>query len=189
MIALSSALREGRLRSDLAGSMIDNRRRLHDTRMLAPEAALFLLLVHPAFAKHLAGWNMGLHRVADIVLWLRKQSFDWEVLRTLLAENGVGTAAWATLAWVQTLMPPDSIAGLDDKLASVQPGRLKRAWLRRWLQANLSERTSGKRWVRLLGFSSLLHDSPHDSLRALVGRYRAYRRRSADLAVFEDLCG
>ena len=182
-------LREGRLRSDLADGMISNRRRSHETWMLAPEAALFLLLVHPAFAKHLAGWNMGLHRVADIVLWLRQQPFDGQLLHTLLAENGVKTAAWATLAWVQTLMPPDSVAGLGDMLASLQPGRLRKKWLRYWLNANLSERTSGRRWVRLLGFSSLLHDSPRDSLRALAGRYRAYRRTAADLAVFEDLSG
>ena len=37
------------------------------------EDSLFLLLVHAAFAKHLAGWDMGLHRVADVALWFGRQ--------------------------------------------------------------------------------------------------------------------
>ncbi len=40
------------------------RRRERNTWMLNPEDALFVLLVHPAFAKHLSGLEMGLHRVA-----------------------------------------------------------------------------------------------------------------------------
>ena len=69
-------LREGRLRSDITQDMVDRRRRAVDTWILSNDDALFVLLVHPAFAKHLAGWGMGLHRVTDIVAWLQTQSFD-----------------------------------------------------------------------------------------------------------------
>jgi hypothetical protein len=43
------------------------------------------------------------------------------------------------------------------------------------------------RWLRLLAFSSLLHDTPRDALRAYVGRRRAGRRSEADLKAFAGL--
>jgi hypothetical protein len=60
-------MREGRLREDPTRGMLQRCSQSHGTCSLSAEDALFLLLVHPAFAKYLAAWNMGLHRVADIV--------------------------------------------------------------------------------------------------------------------------
>lgn len=177
-------LREGRLRTDCQSEMLARRRRLNDVWMLNAEDAFFLLLVHPAFAKHLDGWGMGLHRVADIVDWLRAQSFDWETVRELLEQNGARTAAWATLRWVETLTRPHTVPRLDKMISDLSPGRLRRAWLGLWLRNDYSTRTSGAHWVRLLGFSSFLHDTLGDSVRALAGRHRARRRISADLEVF-----
>jgi hypothetical protein len=182
-------LREGRLRSDCTADMLDRRRQSGGLWMLSPEDSFFLLVVHPAFAKHLGGWEMGLHRVADIVAWLRTQSFDWPAVHTLLEHNGVRTAAWATLRWVDLLTNPNPVNGLDELLSDMSPTRLRRAWLDRWLRNNLSARTSGVNWARLLLFSLFLHDTPRDSVRALTGRYRARRRSGADLAVFQDLTG
>ena len=39
-------------------------------------------------------------------------------------------------------------------------------WLSRWLENNLSERTSGAHFARLLGFTLLLHDKAADAARA-----------------------
>lgn len=180
-------LREGRLRVDPTLEMLDRRRRIFNTWVLSAEDALFVLLVHPAFAKHLAGWDMGLHRVADIVLWLRTQSFDRQQLYTMLEECGVQTAAWATLRWVQLLVLPNELPGVDEMLSDLRPGRLRRAWLDRWLRNDLSARTSHRHWVRLLGFTAFLHDTWRDALRAFAGRRRARQRSGADLAAFRDL--
>ena len=57
----------------------------------------FLLLVHPAFAKHLAGYGMGMHRVADLISWLKSQRYDWQDVEIQLRRNGVTAAAWATM--------------------------------------------------------------------------------------------
>ena len=180
-------LREGRLRSDLTAAMLDRRRREAGLWMLDADDTLFVLLVHPVFAKHLAGWGMGLHRVVDVMLWLRTQPFDWPVVLGRLDEAGVRTAAWATLRWVQMLTEPDAPEELAAMLADLRPGPLRRAWLDHWLRRDLSERLSRLHWARLLAFSLFLHDTPRDSLRALAGRYRAHRRRSADWAEFGEL--
>ena len=185
-------LREGRLRNDCAADMLSRRRREDGIWMLSAEDALFVLLVHPAFAKHLAGWEMGLHRVVDIVTWLRTQSFDGQEVCAMLKQNGVQTAAWTTLRWVQLLTcrsgaSPRPLVTLDEMLTDTQPGRLRRKWLDYWLRSNIPERTSNAHWVRLLGFSPFLHDTPGDAMRALAGRYRAQRRSSNDLEAFEEL--
>ena len=96
-------LREGRLRTDPTAAMLARRRQEHGVWMLSAEHALFTLLVHPAFAKHLEGYEMGLHRVADLLAWLRSQPFDWPEVRAMLEANGVRTAAWATLRWTELL--------------------------------------------------------------------------------------
>ena len=182
-------LREGRLRSDCAADMLSRRRRENEIWMLNAEDALFVLLVHPAFAKHLAGWEMGLHRVADIATWLRTQSSDWQIVCAMLEQNGVKTAAWTTLRWVQMLTHPNEIPEMDAMMSDIRPGRLRRAWLDRWLRGDVSERTSNAHWARLLGFSLFLHDTPGDAMRALAGRYRAHRKSSNDLEAFRELLG
>lgn len=179
-------LREGRLRNDMT-EMLTRRRRVGDTWLLSAEDALFVLLVHPAFAKHLGGWEMGLHRVADIEAWLRTQPHEWQAVRNQLEQNGVLTAAWATLRWLELLSDRNVFAGLEALLTDLRPGRLRAAWLGHWLRNNLSTRTSRSHWARLFGFSTFLHDAPRDAVRALTGRYRARRRSSDDLAAFAEL--
>jgi hypothetical protein len=157
--------------------------------MLSTEDALFLLLVHPAFAKHLASWEMGLHRVADILLWLQTQPFDWPTLKARLDRNGVLSAAWASLRWLQMLTESNYPTVLDTMLADTCPGQLRQSWLDRWLRLDLSERMSSVHWPRLVAFSPLLHDTPRDAFRALAGRCRAHRRRHSDLGAFHELFG
>ena len=180
-------LREGRLRKDSTADMLDRRRRENHIWMLSAEDALFVLLVHPAFAKHLAGWGMGLHRVVDVATWLRTQSFDWRIVCAGLEQNGVKAAAWATLRWVDLLARPQQLPGLDTVMSELCPGPARKAWLDRWLRNDNSERTSGMHWARLLGFSLFLHDTPADAVRALVGRYRAHGRSNTDLEAFREL--
>ena len=182
-------LREGRLRADHAADMLDRRRRIGGLWMLSAEDALFVLLVHPAFAKHLAGYGMGLHRVVDVIRWLETQPFDWQTVSRLLERQGLQTAAWATLRWVKMLAGSDAPGKLGEMVANLAPGRLRAAWLDRWLRSNLSQRMARTHWLRLLAFSVFLHDTPSDSMRALAGRYKSHRRCDKDLADFGELLG
>ena len=179
-------LREGRLRLEVAGDFVSRRRRFGDLWILNAEDALFTLLVHPAFTKHLGGWDMGLHRVMDIVEWIRTQDFDWKVVCERMRENGVQTAGWAALRWVSLLVDP-RMPQLDEMMRDVCPGRMREMWLEAWLQRNLSARTSNLHWARLFGFTMFFHDTVGDSLRAVAGRLRAHRRSDADIAVFQGL--
>jgi len=180
-------LREGRLRHEPVKEMLSRRTRQGAIWTLSSSDVLFTLLVHPAFAKHLAGWDMGLHRVMDIVEWLRTQEFNWQDVRGRLERNGARTAAWATLRWIELLSGPHALAHLDPMMSDVHPGRLRRAWLNRWLQKDYPARLSDRHWIRLLGFTPFLHDTMGDAMRAFVGREKARRRIDADLAVFADL--
>lgn len=182
-----SLLREGRVRGDNAEALLSRRRRHAGMWMLDPDDAFFVLLVHPAFGKHLSSWNMGLHRVADIIFWLRTQAIDWPLVRERLRDAGVRTAAWATLRWVRMLAEGDTPAAVEEMLWDLRPARWRCRWIEGWLERDLPRRYVGKPWFRQLGFTTLLHDSPADAWRAAYGRYRAWRRRDSDMAVFEDL--
>ena len=100
-----SLLRTGRLRHEFVDDILASRRHFAEMWVPCAEDSLFLLLVHPAFAKHLSGWDMGMHRVVDIALWLETQETQWPVVEQRLSVCGVRTAAWATLRWLQLLMP------------------------------------------------------------------------------------
>ena len=129
-------LREGRLRYEDVPSMLSRRVARIDTWMLDEQDALMLLLVHPAFAKHLAGWDMGLHRVVDIVRFLSSETFDWPTVRDWLWQNGVSSAAWATLRWTQILTEPQKVPHLDEMLADLHPGVIRAGWLEFWLKSD-----------------------------------------------------
>ena len=182
-------LRDGRLRNEDINGMLERRCNVEGHWMLNADDALFLLLVHPAFAKHLSSWELGLHRVADILRWLQTQQADWKTVRARLEDNDVRTAAWATLRWLQLLTHPNTPSLAISMLEDLEPGNIRRRWLNRWLVHDLSERAAGLHKARLLGFSLTLHDNFKGAWRALAGRYRAHRRRHADLAAFGELPG
>ena len=180
-------LREGRLRSSPIENMLLRRQRVHDFWALDTQDMLFLQLVHSAFTKHLAAWQTGLHRVLDVLRALKLETVDWNCVESLLSSNGVRTAAWATLHWVQLLSLPHSNQQLESLINNVEPGQLRRAWLSWWLSNDLSQRTECARSVRLIGFSQLLHDSPRDVARVISGRRQALRRSSGDASEFSEL--
>jgi hypothetical protein len=130
---------------------------------------------------------MGLHRVADLLAWVREREYEWPAVLELLEASGVRTAAWATLRWSQLLAGEYAPSNLQPMLNDLQPGRAKREWIDFWLRNDLPGRTSTQRWTRLLGFSTFLHDTAGDALRAARGRRRASKRNSADTDAFRVL--
>ena len=107
----------------------------------------------------------------------------------MLDENGVRTAAWATLSWTVLLAGERTPAIANTMLADLEPSKPRKAWLDFWLRNNLSQRTTNAHWIRLLAFSPFLHDSARDVMRAARGRRQTSRRRQADLDVFAELLG
>jgi hypothetical protein len=182
-------LRDGRLSDEDIDGMLERRREVAGQWMLSANDGVFLLLVHPAFKKHLSSWDMGLHRVADIVFWLETQSFDWGRVQKQLRKNDSKTAAWATLRWVEMLTPLKSSDTTAKMMNDIEPGKVRRKWLNYWLSNDLPKRSEGAHWLRLAAFSLVLHDSLAAVLGALKGRYGAHRRRKADYAEFTDLSG
>ncbi len=182
-------LREGRLRNEDIDGMLSRRTRVSGTWTLDTNDAAFLMLVHPAFTKYLAAWDVGLHRVADIVLFLASQTVDRRKLVSTLRDNGVRTAAWATLRWVQMLMPDDRPRALNELCADLSPGVVRRTWIEAWLAKEWTTRMARVHWLRLALFSLPLHDRWSDVLGALRGRRRARGRQEKDMAEFRELFG
>lgn len=182
-------LREGRLRNEDIDGMFERRRRVAGQWMLDIHDAAFLMLVHPALVKHLSGWEMGLHRVADLVALVDAGHCDWGRVRDRLEENDVRTAAWATLRWLEFLTQPATPPLVIEILNDLAPGRIRRSWLDRWLLRDMSSRTFSAHWIRLIFFSLALHDDLAGVGRVIAGRVRAHRRREADLALFANQTG
>ena len=185
-------LREGRLRTDPVEAILARRRMISGVWVPHADDSIFLALVHPAFAKHLASYETGLHRVVDVVRWLESQDCDTELVIERLRLCGVKAAAWATLRWVQKLTcrssPCERLSiKLVKMLTDTRPGRLRTAWLDSWLHNNLSERAAERRGLRLLAFSSLLHDSLGDVFRVIRGRRNARRNEEQELQAFANL--
>ena len=172
-------LRQGRLRQDPSDELIARRQRVNGLWMPNPNDAAFLLLVHPAFAKNISVPDMGLHRVLDIVRWQQTEGFDLATLTPMLEGQGVKTAAWAVLRWVQ-LLNPDFMLAID----AWRPGRLRGVWLESWLEHDWSTRLVRLHALRLVGLSPFLHDTAMDALRAFNGWQQARRGRKEDLRAF-----
>ena len=172
-------LRAGRLRYEPAEEILERRRKVNGLWMPSTADSVLLLLVHPAFAKHVSSTEMALHRVLDIAEWWRKYPVDLAALDAQLKKQGVRTAAWTVLEWVKLLLPEFAC-----DTTAWQPLRLRRAWLRTWLRNDWPGRMNAWHALRLLAFSPFLHDTPSDAWRALQGWRFARRNRDADLAEF-----
>ena len=179
-------LRPGRTRFPVTDGLLARRQRHDGVWMLSDVDALFLMLVHAAVQKYVTA-NMGLHRVADIALWWQRRPVDWPAVLRDLETSGLKTAAWTVLSWVHLLSPPSFGEVLDGPIASVEPGALKRAYLKSWLEHDLATRFSKLHAVRLLAFSVLMHDQWSGAWHGLGEWRRTRKTASADAHVFQGL--
>ena len=144
-------LRRPRLPSVGPSSRGDERQRHQGRWILSDADSLFVMLIHPAFSKHLSPSQMGLHRVADILLWVQRRKVDWGVLRTELDACGLKTAAWTILSLVRMLSPAASAPLVAGAIDSLRPGPLRSAYLNAWLRQDLSARLTHVHAARLAG--------------------------------------
>jgi hypothetical protein len=173
-------LRPGRTRIEIADSLLFRRQRVDDYWGLDDTDTVFLMLVHPAFAKYVCSPNMGLNRVFDFVFWLRKRSVDWDALADRLARTGLNTAAWTVLQWIDMLLPPRSLQVPDNFIARIRPGAIRACYLRFWLRHDLPTRWLQHALLIQFLFTLFLHDRPGDALHAIRGWLRSRHLRHDD---------
>ena len=70
---------------------------------LKTEDQLFIMLVHPAFAKYLTAPHARLSNVIDLYRWITKYQIDWNYLVNLLKRTHLKTAAWLTGSYGELL--------------------------------------------------------------------------------------
>lgn len=173
-------LRPGRTRIDMTASLIERRQRGDYGWVLADRDTLFLLLVHPAFAKYVCSPHMGLLRVADFFLWIRRREIDWPPVLALLDAAGLKTAAWFMLSGFRMLAQPPQAPIVDDWIETVRPRGLREAYLRQWLLRDLPSRWLHRRLLVQAGLTLPLHDHLGDAIHALRGWYRSRKHRLRD---------
>ncbi|HUR20468.1 MAG TPA: nucleotidyltransferase family protein [Vicinamibacterales bacterium] len=179
-------LRPGRTRVPVIDGMLARRHNPAGMWMLSDVDSLFLMLVHAAVQKYVTA-NMGLHRVADIALWWQRRRVDWPRVHRDLETSGLKTGAWTVLSWVHCLAPASFALLIDEPTASVQPGAVKQAYLKSWLEHDLPTRFSKFHALRLLAFSTLMHDQWSGAWHGLDGWRRTRKLSSEDASVFNTL--
>jgi hypothetical protein len=170
-------LRPGRTRSDMTEPMLCRRRRINGFWGLDDADTVFLMLVHPAFAKYVCSPNMGLIRVIDFVLWLRQRPVDWDLIAERLQANGLKTAAWIVLQWFAMILEPKNLPLPRTFLDRLCPGPSRAGYLNYWLRNDLSTRWLSKPLLIQLGLTLMLHDRASDAQRAIAGWIEARRTR------------
>ena len=173
-------LRPGRTRIDTVPILLARRRRSADIWGLDDPDVVFLMLVHPAFAKYVCSPNMDLNKVIDFTLWVTRPNCDWDAVATLLEQTGLCTAAWTVLKWYAMLLKPGTQHVPDTFIARIAPGPLRQRYLTQWLERDLPTRWLDKPARIQFGFTLFLHDRPADAWHALASILLARRRQSDD---------
>ena len=173
-------LRPGRTRIDTVNILLARRRRSADIWGLDDADAVFLMLVHPAFAKYVCSPNMDLNKVIDFTLWVTRPNIDWDAVATLLEQTGLCTAAWTVLKWYAMLLEPGALHVPDTFIARIAPGPVRQRYLTQWLERDLPTRWLDKPARIQFGFTLFLHDRPADAWHALASIVRARHRRGDD---------
>ena len=180
--------RPGRSRFELAATLLERRQRRSDLWLLDDSANLLVMLVHPAFAKHVCGPAAKLVRLVELDRLIREAKADLEWVLAVVPKAGLRTAAWSTLYWLRALLDTP----VDERLLRrLRPGRLHRAYLAYWIDHDLPTRLAGIPFAVQGAFTLALHDRPADAFKAATtfaatvlkrGRENQGVRRSAEPA-------
>ena len=173
-------LRPGRTRVATVNGLLARRCRSADCWGLDDADVVFLMLVHPAFAKYVCSPNMDLNKVIDFTLWVTRRNIDWNAVAVLLERTGLRTAAWTVLRWYTMLLDPVPLPVPGDFVALIAPELARRHYLAGWLEHDLPTRWLDKPARIQFGFTLFLHDRPADAWHALASILRTRRRRGDD---------
>jgi hypothetical protein len=169
--------RPGRSRFELAPLLLEQRQRHGDLWLLSDSANLLVMLVHPAFAKHVCGPAAKLVRLVELDRLIRERRPDWPWVLGIVKRAGLCAAAWSTLHWLRAMLdtPVD-----DAVLRQLQPGRLHRAYLAFWIDHHLPSRLAAVPLAVQAAFTLALQDRPRDAARAALTLIQTVLRRSRE---------
>ena len=157
-------LRPGRTRFDLAGLLLEHKKRVEHFYGIDDAHNLVVMLVHPAITKYINSPASLLVHMVDLHLLLESAQINDNDLVNILDSAGVKTAAWATLYRYRQLTQNNRVDGLINRL---QPGWLKRIYLRYWIDHNLVTHFWQRQLLLKILFSILLQDNAGDMLTAI----------------------
>lgn len=177
-------LRPGRTRIPLTDVLLASRQDYSTHWGLCTEGSLYLMLVHPVFAKYATALNSALARMLDLAWWVRRGDIDWGKLHDWLARTGLCTAAWITLEWLHQLTDHRLPAQFHQRIA---PSQLRTAHLRHWIRKDLSSRYLAVPLLVQAALTLPAHDRIRDAARATASLIRAKRRARHTLAALRNL--
>lgn len=160
-----SLLRPGRSRLDLTPKLLETTRLTRGLPLLNDDANLLIMLVHPAFTKHINGRQSRLIRAVDLDLHLRTTQPDWSWLLSLIDSAGLKVAAWAVLYWVRSLLDTPVDPWILQRLA---PSAAQRKYLSYWIDHRLPARLAGVPGLVQGAFTLALYEHSRDAVRALI---------------------
>jgi hypothetical protein len=156
--------RPGRTRKPMASTLLETRKDFGSHWGMSDEATLFMMLVHPVFAKYTTTSQAALVRLLDLVYMLEKEELHWPQVIIWLEQAGVKTCGWITLTWLEMLTGYKVGNAIMD---SLKPGKLRQRYLRQWLASDRSTRLLGNPLLVQLGFTLPAHDKITDAIHAL----------------------
>ena len=157
-------MRPSRMRVDMTESLLDNAKINNGFLGLRDESSIFVMLVHPAFTKHVCNPHATLIRIVDLIRWIQFRSVVWEDIFELCEKAGVKTAAWATMYWAYLLTKNEV---LGKHISCLAPNKIQRKYLEYCISNNLPTKlVTQKQLVRFM-FSLTIHDSLKDCMRVL----------------------
>ncbi len=165
--------RPGRARFEWGPRLLAARRELDGVPMLAVDHELLLLLLGTALGDYVTG---RLIRAVDVDRMVRQLPVDWQAIVAEAQELGLATAAWCTLAWVMQWLNTPVPAWV---VSALQPSRLRRAYLRRWVDWDPARIYARSPLVAQVGFSLALQDRPRDIVRAASREFGRRAGRSS----------
>lgn len=157
--------RIGRSRIELARPLLERRCDQGGIETLDDTASLLVMLVHPAFAKHVCGNLARLVRLVDLDRMIRRGHADWDWVLGQIDAAGLRTAAWSTLYWLGTFLDTPLPAQVAERL---RPGPIQRTYLGWWIDLNLPARLEGIPLLVQGAFTLALHDRFGDAARAVA---------------------
>lgn len=142
------------------------------------EATLFVMLVHPVFAKYGTAPQASLVRLIDIVLLLEKTNIQWDKVFQLLECAGLKTAAWVTLKWLEKFTGRNQT---PDIMGWLKPGIIRQKYFCYWLDKNLTTLLLQYPGLIQLGFTLPAHDQLKGAVQAIRQARKLKLSQDADL--------
>lgn len=175
-------LRPGRTRTDLSDYLFTNREQFSEGLWgLNPAASLLVMLIHPAFTKHLISPDSMLIHMVDLHRLLAQAKNEWSSVRDQLQKSGATAAAWSSLKLLHLYSDQDEVALLARE---VEPGTWHKNYLSFWIERDLVRRWFNHQAFVRFAFNLALQDSLSDAVNAVRTLREARRIADSQLAEF-----